>query len=432
MSVRMWDHCRNGLSHDEPQRLNTRPSSLGASGTLENGHLSVLIALLDHRLDVIEAVRIVRDGLRVTILFEHLAVLKPLFGSGIEDLPKRVGLPLLLTLDGPAGSLILCQGPWQDRADHHHHRGTQLRVDDVSRDVILGVGLVSGNHAASGGHHVLEVQGEVKHVAEPVVRLPSTRRVGGAAETLRVHLRELGEVVPAVIAIDPEALHFLQPHELVHRPLANEAKELEDGFDALDLPPRVHVDGALRQPLHSAYHDLASTEVAREEVNVADTESRLLVDGDGAAVAVRLHCVVRPRVVTDHVIYLLHVPHDHGSREGEGGAVDLPRHNPRHGKVLPACDQVDLLCLILAATADILHRKGAEATDGYGVASDRGIVRLGEHAIAHRAAEEILALVLLTAGIRQITGEVAKGGTHEVLLVSSDLVLEGEVVVLLL
>mmetsp|Transcript_46817 Transcript_46817/g.100112 ORF Transcript_46817/g.100112 Transcript_46817/m.100112 type:complete len:312 (+) Transcript_46817:660-1595(+) len=148
------------------------------------------------------------------------------------------------------------------------------------------------------------------------------------------------------------------------------------------------------QSLHGINKYLALAIGTRKEVEVADAEPRLLPNRGCGFVLVRHNAVVLPRVVRDEIVHVLHTVQAHGSRRWEEGLVDEPGNHTGHGDVLPPANEEGLGGPVLEACTDVLDSESSESKHRGGLAGDKRVVELAEHAVADLPIEHVLALVL--------------------------------------
>mmetsp|Transcript_31076 Transcript_31076/g.88690 ORF Transcript_31076/g.88690 Transcript_31076/m.88690 type:complete len:202 (+) Transcript_31076:632-1237(+) len=175
---------------------------------------------------------------------------------------------------------------------------------------------------------------------------------------------------------------------------------------------------AVREALHAAgvLDDLELAPRDRQEVDVADAEPRLLHDRAIRPRGIRLHGVVRPRIVADEVVHGLHGVEEQRCGHRCDGLVREPRHEPGAGQVLPAADQVQLPGVVLQACSNVLDGEGAVADNGDADAAQRVVVDLVEHAIADDATESLLAFVCVPPWHGEVAGVEHHGRGHEPVL----------------
>mmetsp|Transcript_66049 Transcript_66049/g.204437 ORF Transcript_66049/g.204437 Transcript_66049/m.204437 type:complete len:483 (+) Transcript_66049:552-2000(+) len=227
----------------------------------------------------------------------------------------------------------------------------------------------------------------------------------------------LGHDVAPRVAVHPEADHLLDPEEAVVVHLPDEAEELEDRL-AVQLAAAAQVHLVPRHALHAegVLDELTLPRADRQEVDVADAEARLLRDLAHGALLVRLDGVVSPGVEIDELVHGLRDVHVPDVVQRVHGPVRHPRGHARACQVPAAADEVDLMHAKLAAGADVLHRESAVSHDRHVQALELVVVDLVEHGVADVAAEDILALVGLLPGQREVAGEHADARGFELFL----------------
>mmetsp|Transcript_33200 Transcript_33200/g.75602 ORF Transcript_33200/g.75602 Transcript_33200/m.75602 type:complete len:319 (-) Transcript_33200:9-965(-) len=303
-----------------------------------------------------------------------------------------MALQLPLAVEGTV-DLVRNLGKARDdtSGEHHADAGAHAWLPHVCGIALVLVDLVLRQDlAVPDGSEVLGVVNEPAHVLGV---LDGAWCEGGSAELASVHAGELGADPPAPVPVDEEADHLLDAHELVDSLVSLEAENLDDAVD-IQLLAAFQEDLLRLQALDGVDDHLRLLAVAREEVDIADTEPGLLPNRGSSLVFVRHDAVVGPRVVRNQVVHRRHELHHHRPGRRVEALVDPPGHYTGHGQVLPAADEKNLVRAVLDASSDVLDSEGAEAKHRRPAALHVGVVELAEHPIADLALEDVLALVL--------------------------------------
>mmetsp|Transcript_15038 Transcript_15038/g.40478 ORF Transcript_15038/g.40478 Transcript_15038/m.40478 type:complete len:210 (+) Transcript_15038:732-1361(+) len=165
-----------------------------------------------------------------------------------------------------------------------------------------------------------------------------------------------------------------------------------------------------------------------EEVDVANTEARLLPEIHSSPRLVGKHAVVTPLVDSDEVVHGRHRLHGECSADEVNRLVGQPRHHARHRNRFPATNHEHLGGLVFHACPHVLDCEGSTADDRHLPARAPGVVELAADAVDDVAIEDFLALVGHPLGKGEVAREQAHGrNLHDAAPV---LGLQGELVVL--
>mmetsp|Transcript_253 Transcript_253/g.432 ORF Transcript_253/g.432 Transcript_253/m.432 type:complete len:333 (+) Transcript_253:592-1590(+) len=198
------------------------------------------------------------------------------------------------------------------------------------------------------------------------------------------------------------AHHLFDAQDLLYSEIANETNHL-DHVLALDCISTLRQNPVGLEAFHLVEDDFALPIIRGEVISISNAEAAILPDSGCCLVLVGHDCVVRPRIIRDHVIHFFAEVQHHGSRRRIEASIDPVVYDTWQSYVLPPTEDVTLLCIVLQACPDIFNSKRSHTDDCNHIARHLGVVKLAEHAVPYLAIEDILTLVLNPLILRQAT-----------------------------
>mmetsp|Transcript_85473 Transcript_85473/g.153871 ORF Transcript_85473/g.153871 Transcript_85473/m.153871 type:complete len:272 (+) Transcript_85473:656-1471(+) len=157
------------------------------------------------------------------------------------------------------------------------------------------------------------------------------------------------------------------------------------------------------QALDLIHNHLHQAVVPGQEVDVGDSEDRLLRDVAEGALGVGLDGKGRPRVEANEVVHLLEHLHHDGSRNRHFGLPDKPRACFHATEIPLAAHDVDLLGFVLQERPHILDCEGAMAVQNHFFPRAEIVIDLGKGGVLDVPVEIVLPWKLDVSQVAKVT-----------------------------
>mmetsp|Transcript_64778 Transcript_64778/g.163077 ORF Transcript_64778/g.163077 Transcript_64778/m.163077 type:complete len:201 (+) Transcript_64778:550-1152(+) len=196
-------------------------------------------------------------------------------------------------------------------------------------------------------------------------------------------------------------MQLLEAEHLVNLKTRNGAHSLKNDL-ALYLLTLLGVSTMVRQPLYLIHDHLHEPIVACQEVDVGDTEDRLLRDVRERTVGVCLDRMSTPNIKAYEVVYLLEGFQHDVARHWHIKMCNHPRDNLHATQVAFAAHDNDLLATMLHERSDVLNRESAVTVQDDLLARTLSIVHLPKRAVLDVTVEQVFPWKLDLTAIAKI------------------------------